>query len=67
MRMPLVISSAPNYFAEIMDQLIADSRNVAVNLDDILSSGVNEADNMNSLLSLLNRLERNVSDDGKKR
>lgn len=55
-RLPFGISSAPGYFQEVMEQLTADLRGVAVYLDDILVSGSNKKEHLENLSALFQRL-----------
>eukprot|EP00731_Ephydatia_muelleri_P007450 Em0003g1698a len=55
MRLPFGISSAPDYFQEIMDQLTSDLQGVAVYMDDILVSGTTAAEHIQNLRALLKR------------
>ena len=55
-RLPFGISSATEYFQDIMNQLTSDLTGVAVYLDDILISGITAEDHLNNLRQLLKRL-----------
>ena len=56
-RLPFGISSAPGYFQQIMEKIARDLTGVAVYLDDILVSGCNAVDQLDSLRALLQRLQ----------
>uniref|UniRef100_A0A5S6QRA0 RNA-directed DNA polymerase n=1 Tax=Trichuris muris TaxID=70415 RepID=A0A5S6QRA0_TRIMR len=55
-RLPFGISSAPDYFEKIMEQLTSDLRGVAVYLDDILVSGNNAEEHVQNIRALFERL-----------
>uniref|UniRef100_A0A5S6R646 Reverse transcriptase domain-containing protein n=1 Tax=Trichuris muris TaxID=70415 RepID=A0A5S6R646_TRIMR len=55
-RQPFGISSAPDYFEKIMEQLTSDLRGVAVYLDDIHVSGNNAEEHVQNIRALFERL-----------
>ena len=55
-RLPFGISLAPSIFQRILETLLADIPRVSVYLDDILVSGVDEADHLQTLYTVLKRL-----------
>lgn len=57
MRLPFGISSAPDYFQEIMDKMTSDLQGVAMYMDDILVSGATASEHLQNLRSLLKCLE----------
>ena len=61
-RLPFGISSALEYFQEIMTQLTRDLKGVAVYLDDILVSGATATEHVQNLRALLQRLQKKVCD-----
>ena len=56
-RLPFGISSAPAIFQRLMDTLLQGLPKVCVYLDDILVAGVDEADHLNNLTKVLDKLE----------
>ncbi len=57
-RLPFGVSSAPGIFQRIMEDLLRDIPHVIVYLDDILITGVTEAEHAANLEKVLNRLEK---------
>ena len=56
-RLPFGITSAPSIFQRILETLLADVTRVCVYLDDILVSGINEDDHIQTLSQVLSQLE----------
>ncbi|KII71518.1 Retrovirus-related Pol polyprotein [Thelohanellus kitauei] len=56
-RLPFGIKSAPGYFQEIMSKITSGFKGVAVYLDDILITGVNDESHLSNLRRLLFRLQ----------
>ncbi len=57
MHLPCGITSAPEYFQEIMEQLISDLLGVAIYLDDILVYGSTALEHLKNLYGLLQHLD----------
>ena len=55
-RLPFGISTAPSIFQHLMENLLQGLPNVCVYIDDILVSGISEADHMQKLEQVLSRL-----------
>ena len=55
-RMPFGVSSAPSQFQRIIDSILVDIPGVCCYLDDILVTGSTEADHLNTLKVVLQRL-----------
>ena len=55
-RLPFGISTAPSIFQRLMENLLQGLPNVCVYIDDILVSGISEADHMQKLEQVLSRL-----------
>ena len=56
-RLPFGITSAPGYFQNIMDKITSDLQGVAVYMDDLLVSGVDERQHLRNVRALLQRLQ----------
>ena len=56
-RLPFGISSAPSIFQRTLESLLADIPRVSIYLDDILVSGVDEADHLQTLQKVFKKLE----------
>uniref|UniRef100_A0A1X7SJ43 Reverse transcriptase domain-containing protein n=1 Tax=Amphimedon queenslandica TaxID=400682 RepID=A0A1X7SJ43_AMPQE len=56
-RLPFGITSAPSIFQRILETLLANIPRVCVYLDDILVSGIDEYDHIQTLSQVLSKLE----------
>ena len=56
-RLPFGVSSAPSLFQRTMENLLSGLNRVSVYLDDILVTGINEADHLQNLHVVLQALE----------
>ena len=56
-RLPFGISSAPGIFQRVMESMLHDIPNVVVYIDDILITGASEEEHLETIESVLERLE----------
>ena len=56
-RLPFGILSAPGIFQRIMESILHDIPNVVVYIDDILITGASEEEHLDTIESVLKRLE----------
>ena len=56
-RLPFGVASAPAIFQRTMEQLLRDMPRVGVYIDDILLTGANDEEHLNTLREVLRRLE----------